>query len=114
MTRKMSFLHALLFTGAVMVTMFLLIVPAKSQGAGGQVYKAKCATCHGVDGAGATPAGKATKARAFCSEEVQKETDEDWTTIIVKGKNKMPAYDKKLTDAEVKDLVAYIRGLCKK
>lgn len=114
MTRKMNFLHALLFTGVVMVTMFLLILPAKSQGAGEQVYKAKCATCHGPDGAGATPAGKATKARPFCSEEVQKETDEEWTTIIVKGKNKMPAYDKKLTDAEVKDLVAYIRGLCKK
>jgi cytochrome c6 len=114
MTRKTSFLNGLLFSGAVMVAMFLLIVPAKSQGTGEKTYKAKCASCHGADGAGATPAGKATKARAFCSEEVQKETDEDWTTVIVKGKNKMPAYDKKLTDAEVKDVVAYIRGLCKK
>ena len=53
-------------------------------------------------------------ARGFCSEEVKKETDEEWTSILGKGKNMMPAYDKKLTDAEIKDVVAYIRGLCKK
>ena len=86
---------------------------AKAQGGGEGVYKAKCASCHGADGAGATPAGKATKARSFCSDEVKKETDEEWTQIIVKGKNKMPGYDKKLTDAEIKQLVTYIRGLCK-
>ena len=63
---------------------------------------------------GATPAGKATKARDFCSDEAKKETDEEWTTIIVKGKNKMPSYDKKITDDEVKAVVAYIRTLCKK
>jgi mono/diheme cytochrome c family protein len=78
------------------------------------VYKAKCATCHGADGAGATPAGKATKARDFHSEDVKKETDEEWTQIIVKGKNKMPAYDRKLTDAEIKDVVAYVRALSSK
>ena len=87
--------------------------PANAQGGAESVYKAKCASCHGADGAGATPAGKATKARGFCSDEVKKETDEEWTQIIVKGKNKMPAYDKKLTEAEVKEVVAYIRGLCK-
>jgi mono/diheme cytochrome c family protein len=33
---------------------------------------------------------------------------------IAEGKNKMPGYDKKLTEAEIKDVVAYLRGLCKK
>lgn len=88
--------------------------PLRAQTAGEKVYKAKCATCHGADGAGATPVGKATKARAFCSDEVKNESDDEWTQIIVKGKNKMPAYDKKLTDAEIKDVVTYIRALCKK
>lgn len=86
---------------------------ANAQGGAESVYKSKCASCHGADGAGSTPAGKATKARGFCTDEVKKETDEEWTQIIVKGKNKMPGYDKKLTDAEVKEVVAYIRGLCK-
>lgn len=88
--------------------------PAKAQGAGEKVYKAKCASCHGADGKGETPAGKGTKARNFCSDEVQKETDEEWTAIVVKGKNRMPAYDKKLTEAEIKEAVAYIRSFCKK
>jgi len=94
-------------------TALLFCQSAKAQGAGEKVYKAKCASCHGADGNGATPAGKATKARDFCSDEVKKETDDEWTTIVVKGKNKMPAYDKKLTDSEVKDAIAYIRSLCK-
>ena len=114
MTNKFSFLKPWLLCGAVLTAMCLLGTPANAQGGGEKVYKAKCANCHGPDGAGATPVGKITKARDFCSEEVKKETDEEWTAIIVKGKNKMPAYDKKITDAEIKDVVAYIRGLCKK
>jgi mono/diheme cytochrome c family protein len=88
--------------------------PARAQTAGEKVYKAKCASCHGADGTGATPVGKATKARDFCADEVKNESDDEWTQIIIKGKNKMPAYDKKLTDAEIKDVVTYIRSLCKK
>jgi cytochrome c6 len=80
---------------------------------GEKVYKAKCASCHGPDGKGETAAGKATKARDLASPEVKKETDAEWTDIVVKGKNKMPSYDKKLTDAEVKDVVAYMRSLVK-
>jgi len=114
MTGKLGFCKALLLGGTVLIAGYLLSTSANAQGGGEAVYKAKCATCHGPDGVGATAAGKATKARDFCSGEVMKETDEDWTAIIVKGKNKMPAYDKKITDAEIKDVVAYIRGLCKK
>jgi mono/diheme cytochrome c family protein len=114
MTKSKYFLNGTLLLSAVLLALFLVTAPAKSQGGGEAVYKSKCASCHGADGVGATPAGKATKARDFCSDEVKKETDDEWTSIIVKGKNKMPSYDKKLTDAEVKDVVAYIRGLCKK
>lgn len=98
----------------IVIVLFMWAVgPASAQGGAEAVYKAKCASCHGADGAGATPAGKATKARGFCTDEVKKESDEEWTQIIVKGKNKMPAYDKKLSEGEVKEVVAYIRGLCK-
>lgn len=114
MVKRIGFLNGLAICGGLIAAMCLLSAAAKAQGEGEKVYKAKCATCHGADGAGATAAGKATKARDFCSEDVKKETDEEWTTIIVKGKNKMPAYDKKLSEAEIKDVVAYIRGLCKK
>jgi mono/diheme cytochrome c family protein len=100
--------------GAALLAAALFVTPARSQGSGEKTYKAKCAGCHGPDGTGATPAGKATKTTDACSEEAKKKPDTEWTEIVVKGKNKMPSYDKKLTDAEIKDVIAYMRSLCKK
>ena len=76
-------------------------------------FKAKCAMCHGADGKG-SPMGIKMGAHDFTSDDVQKQTDVQLAAIITKGKGKMPAYDGKLKDAEIKDLVAYIRGLAKK
>ena len=86
---------------------------AQDVASGEKVFKAKCVSCHGPDGKGDTAAGKATKARDLSSEEVKKESDATWTEIITKGKNKMPPYDKKISDAEVKDVIAYMRTLIK-
>jgi cytochrome c6 len=76
-------------------------------------YKAKCAMCHGADGKGSAM-GTKMGAHDFTSDDVQKQTDLQLSLIITKGKGKMPAYDGKLKDTEIKDLVAYIRGLAKK
>jgi mono/diheme cytochrome c family protein len=93
----------------------LFFLPAVSALADAEAtYKAKCAGCHGPDGVGSTAAGKAMKVRDFHAPEVQKETDAELTDIIANGKNKMPKYADKLKDAEIKDLVAYVRGLGKK
>jgi mono/diheme cytochrome c family protein len=105
-----------LLSGIVAVAVLCLagsLVMAQDKANGEKVYKAKCASCHGPDGKGETAAGKVTKARDICSAEVKKETDAAWTDIIVKGKDKMPSYDKKITDADVKDVIAYMRSLCK-
>jgi cytochrome c6 len=56
-----------------------------------QLYKAKCAGCHGADGKGNTGPGKALGAHDFASDEVTKMSDADLTTIVTAGKNKMPA-----------------------
>ena len=84
-----------------------LCSPAMAQDAAG-TYKAKCAMCHGPDGKG----GK-MGTRDFASPEVKAETDAQLIGIVTKGKGKMPAYDGKLKDTEIKDLVAYIRSLAK-
>jgi len=102
-----------LMAGVVLVAGLTLPMASRAQDGAG-VYKAKCAMCHGPDGGGSTAAGKATKARDLCSDEVKKETDDEWTDIISKGKNKMPSYDKKLSADEIKAVIAYMRGLCKK
>ena len=93
---------------------FLLVTSLRAQADAASVYKAKCASCHGADGKRETPAGKALKARDFASPEVQKETDEELVVVIQKNKNKMPAYGTSLKNPQVKDLVAYVRGLAKK
>jgi len=86
---------------------------ARAQGSGADTYKAKCAMCHGADGLGATPAGKAMKATSFKSPESIKASDADLIAITKSGKGKMPAYTGKLTDAQIKDAVAYVRTLQK-
>ena len=78
---------------------------------GAEVFKGKCALCHGPDGKGQTAMGKNMKLRDLASADVQKQSDADLTTIIAKGKNKMPAYDGKLTKEQIDSLVKYIRTL---
>ena len=81
---------------------------------GADTYKSKCAMCHAADGSGNTPAGKSTKARSFSDPEVVKMSDDDLIAVTKNGKAKMPAYSSKLTDPQIKDVVAYIRTLQKK
>jgi mono/diheme cytochrome c family protein len=97
---------------AAMVLADFLSPPAKADTAEA-TYKAKCAMCHGADGKGETPTGKAMKVNDFASETVQKMSDADLTDVIAKGKGKMPAF-KTLTADQVKDLVAYVRSFGKK
>jgi mono/diheme cytochrome c family protein len=97
------------------LTLLLLCVPAmQAQNNAEANYKAKCTACHGPDGSGSTPAGKAVGVRDFHSPDVQKESVADLTEIISKGKNKMPKYADKLKDTEIKDLAAYVQALGKK
>jgi mono/diheme cytochrome c family protein len=87
---------------------------AHAQGDGAALFKAKCAACHGPDGAATTTMGKMLKIRDLGSVDVQKQTDAELNQIITKGKNKMPAFDGKLKKEEIEQLVAYIRELGKK
>lgn len=73
---------------------------------GADTYKAKCAMCHGADGSKTTMGSKALN-----SPDVQKMSDADLTAEITNGKGKMPAYKGKLTDAQIGDVVKFIRTL---
>lgn len=88
-----------------------IVTPAFAQSGGADTYKAKCAMCHGADGLGATPAGKAMKAASFKDPAVVKTPDAARIVIVKSGKNKMPAYAGKLTDVQITAVVAYIRTL---
>ena len=110
----MNSLRNLIDGGAIIVltiVLFVYAIPA-AHADDAATYKAKCAACHAVDGS-PTAAGKMMGARDFRSEEDQKMSDAELTTIIAKGKNKMPAYEKQLKPDEIKGLVAYIRAMKK-
>ena len=79
----------------------------------GAIYKAKCAMCHGPDGAGQTPTGKSMKVRDLRSADVQKMSNAELTKVIADGKGKMPAYKAKLSAEEMQMLVTLIRQLKK-
>ena len=87
---------------------------ALAQSAGEDVFKSKCALCHGTDGMADTPAGKALKAASFKDPAIIKTPDAELIAIVKSGKNKMPSYKGKIPDDQIKGLVAYIRGLAKK
>jgi mono/diheme cytochrome c family protein len=86
---------------------------AFAQSPGADTYKAKCASCHGADGLAATPAGKSTKTPSFKAPAMLKASDARFVLTTRNGEGKMPAYAGKLTDAQIKDVVAYIRTLQK-
>ena len=98
---------------AILCLAATIVTPTYAQSGGADIYKAKCLMCHGADGIGQTPAGKNLKAASFKDPAIVKLSDADMTAAVTKGKNKMPAYAGKLTDAQIKAAVAYIRTLQK-
>lgn len=84
---------------------------AFAQGTGADTFKAKCAMCHGADGSASTGMGKSMGLKPLSSSEVQGMSDADMAALITNGKGKMPAYKGKLTDAQISDVVKYIRTL---
>ena len=78
------------------------------------LWKSKCATCHGVGGIGDSAMGKKLKLRDISSPEIQKMSDRELFDITAKGKEKMPAYEQKLTKEQIQQLVAHMRSLAKK
>jgi len=77
-----------------------------------QLWKSKCASCHGVDGTGTTM-GKKLKVRDVHSPELQKMSSAELIATATKGKGKMPAYETKLTKEQIEQLVAHMRHLAK-
>jgi cytochrome c6 len=101
---------------AILLSLATLEIPTsvRAQSDAEKAYKANCALCHGADGSGSSPTGKALKAKDLKSDDVQKVSDADLTVIITNGRGKMPAFGKKLKPAEITALVSYVRALAKK
>jgi len=101
------------FVFAAAVVLWPSVTVGAPPTAGAQTFAAKCASCHGKDASGSTTMGKKMGLRPLGSVAVQKLTDKQLYDITAKGKKKMPAYEKKLTAVQIKELVSYMRTLPK-
>jgi mono/diheme cytochrome c family protein len=111
-----------LVTSAALATLLSAALPRP---AGAEVdkkilrtWKAKCASCHGEDGKGATDQGKKMGVRDMTTAEFAKETtDAKMTEVIANGVKQtkdgkvqqMEGYKDKLKPEEIAALVAYVK-----
>ena len=96
--------------------MLFILVPSLALTAddGATLYNAKCAACHGVDGAGKP----AAKIPSLISDEARKATDADLTDGVANGgpgKRATHAFQAKgVTPDQIKMILSYIREMQKK
>lgn len=96
------------------ISIALLLASPAAFGDAAAIYAKSCASCHGKDGAGATKMGKKAGARDYTTAEGQKWSDAEGVKAILEGvkdgdKQKMKGFTGKVTEADAKELVAYIR-----
>ena len=107
--------HPLLIAGSLIIASSLSVLGADAKAN----WDTHCAQCHGADGKADTKIGKQLNAKDLTDAKKQSEfTDAQATEAIKNGikegsKVKMKAFGSKLSDDEVKALVAYTRGLKK-
>lgn len=75
---------------------------------GEEVYKERCAMCHGVDG---KPTGIAPGVPDFSKGERLNKSDEELGKTISKGLNIMPAWEGILTEEERQHVLKFVRSL---
>lgn len=105
-------------TAALMLAL-MVTAPLALAGDGEAIYNKKCAACHGKDGKGDTKMGKKKGARDYTDAAVQASyTDEEGVKAILDGveadgKTVMKGAKGKITEAEAKAIIAYMRSFQK-
>ena len=90
-----------------------------SAGDASALWNQHCASCHGKDGSGSTMMGKKLSVKDYRDAKVQAAFSDGEAERAIKegvktnGKQTMKPFGEKLSDADVKALVAYIRSLKK-
>jgi cytochrome c6 len=99
----------------VMMTSAGMAVAADATG----LWNQHCASCHGKDGSGSTTMGKKLGVKDYRDAKVQAAFSDGEVESAIKsgvkegGKEKMKAFKDKLSDEDIKALVAYVRSLKK-
>ncbi|MBI5070906.1 MAG: c-type cytochrome [Deltaproteobacteria bacterium] len=86
-----------------------LLAPTPSRAAdGAEIYRRRCAGCHGADGGGGP-----RKLKDLASPEVQGKGDQELFDAVARGTpdRKMAGFRGRLADAEIKAAVEHLRTL---
>jgi mono/diheme cytochrome c family protein len=110
-----------LFAALLGLLVLMVILAAASLGwaappdtpAGNATFTAKCASCHGPDGAG-TAAGRSLNVVDLRAPAVQGQSNAQLEQIVKNGINNMPAFGDTLSDQEIAAVVTHVRTFAKK
>jgi cytochrome c6 len=112
--------HHVIFGSAILLLLFVGLTlfvasiaranPSPDSAASSATFRTKCAVCHGPDGGG-SEVGKSMNVPDLRSEAVQKRPDAELAQIISDGKGGMPPFKSSLSEAQIHDLVSYVRSL---
>jgi cytochrome c6 len=107
---------SVLFTFAILIAGSRTYAGTENSVAGASdantTFDARCAKCHGKDGRAKGLLSKAKGIRNLTDAKWQDDvSDERLFNSISNGRGKMPAFKKKLSEADINALVAYVRRL---
>jgi cytochrome c6 len=92
------------------MAVFISGAPAFAQ-SGEALYKSNCQACHGPSGTPNPAMAKALGIKAVSDPDMKRLTADQEFDVVKNGKNKMKGFSGKLTDDEIKNVVAYFRRL---
>lgn len=96
------------------VTSIVAAVPAATE-RGKAIYQTRCLECHGVEGRGdgAKAPFLSPRPGSLVSASISAKSDRDLLRIIQNGKPRtaMPAWKDILTEAEIEEVLLYVRSL---
>lgn len=102
-------------SAAVLLALWAGAAEAEAPKSPAELFVAKCSKCHGKDGKGNDKVLKLLKTDLpsldLTDADSQAKKDEEHLKVVTDGVKKMPAYKEKLTEAEIKELVAFLRTL---
>ena len=106
-----------LVVAAIMASGLLFCLQAPASADTKANYEKNCKKCHGMDGVGDTSEGKKLKLQDLTSAEYwKKATDKKIHDAIADGvtdpenpKRKMKGYKDKMSEAEIKDMVEFVK-----